>query len=233
MAGAPSLLSPHSRSHWLGWWTWLEGIRRHAPLDWAELMSQKIPQPGLQGSPWASGETGSWGTGGWRGGGVRCVSSGEFWSSSKGTGGSGEFCGRTDEDSKRGKVQRACECDGMRQGLFRFDPQTMSVPGILGDLCAQPGALCSSSWCQPPHQAAPKVWNVPPILFLHAPSHSGPTAGRTGKGTERQREGCGKPNRSQAADIGPLSAVAEGLSRSKSHTSVCVRQRSTLIGAAR
>lgn len=34
-----------------------------APLDWAELMSQKIPQPGLQGSPWASGETGSSSTG--------------------------------------------------------------------------------------------------------------------------------------------------------------------------
>lgn len=28
-----------------------------------------------------------------------------------------------------------------------------------------------------PHQAAPKVWNVPPILLLHAPSHSRPTAG--------------------------------------------------------
>lgn len=29
-----------------------------------------------------------------------------------------------------------------------------------------------------PHQAAPKVWNVPPIPFLHGPSHIRPTAGQ-------------------------------------------------------
>lgn len=37
-------------------------------------MSQKIPQPRLQGSPWASGETGSSSTGGR----MRCVSQGAF-----------------------------------------------------------------------------------------------------------------------------------------------------------
>lgn len=204
MAGAPSLLSPHSRSHWLGWWTWLEGIRRHAPLDWAELMSQKIPQPGLQGSPWASGETGSWGTGGEDK--VRFI-----W-------GVLELVKRGQEDRGSFVAEPTRTPRGRRcSGRLIVTEWGRDYSALIRKPCLYQGFLGTSALSQvhsvhqadanPPHQAAPKVWNVPPILFLHAPSHSGPTAGRTGKGTERQREGCGKPNRSQAANIWPLSTV--------------------------
>lgn len=147
-----------------------------APLDWAELMSQKIPQPGLQGSPWASGETGSSRTGGR----MRCVS----W---------GAFCRLLNE---RGRLLR------IRLGIGGWNSHKDSKEERASEVCVTgwsrdyPALICKlgctrESWgprllarctlfikpLPTPHQAAPKVWNVPPILFIHAPSHSRPTAG--------------------------------------------------------
>lgn len=82
-------------------------------------MSQKISQPGLQGSPWASGETGSSSTGER----MRCVSSGAFWRSSKKQTRPLRIRSLEDEtlQGHQGGEVTGAVCDWMRQGLPCFD----------------------------------------------------------------------------------------------------------------
>lgn len=159
MDGAPSLLSPHSRSHWLGLMNLAGRNPQAASPDWAELMSQKIPKLELQGSPWASGL-------------FQRRREDELCFYRR----SGAFCGLGGVVDVTLREGDSIESDWCVTGWGR------DYPALITKACPYQGpqltARCplSIKLLPTPHQAAPKVWNVPPILSLLTPSHSRPTA---------------------------------------------------------
>lgn len=157
-----------------------------APLDWAELMSQKIPQPGLQGSPWASGETGSSRTGGR----MRCVSWGAFCRLLNEQGrllrirlGIGGW--NSHKDSKEERASEVCVT-----GWSRDYPALICKPwlyqGVLGTSTLSQVHSVHQAAANPPPSCPQGVKCAPNPFHTRPITQQTYSRRRTGKGTDRQ-----------------------------------------------